>query len=143
MAIVIKSNLRNIAFKKESAYLTTPVNYLRITSNELLEAAARNSGINKATIFAGLNAVVNEFENYLLKGHPVQVPELGSFRVSLNAKAAATAEEAGAKKVYRRRIIFTPTTDLRTKLNEVALTQLGADILTSADDPAPEPGGGD
>ncbi|MCH5176834.1 MAG: hypothetical protein J1F25_02345, partial [Prevotellaceae bacterium] len=73
----IKTNLRKLPFQEKPIYITSPVHYSRIDSDALMEAAARNSGINEATIYAGMKAVLNEFENFLMNGHPVQVPLLG------------------------------------------------------------------
>lgn len=141
MGMVVKTNLRKMSFQEKPLYVTSPVHYNRITSEDLLEAASRNSGINEATIYAGLKAVLNEFENFLMNGHPVQVPLLGSFRVSFNAKGVDTNEEAGAQTVYRRRILFTPTSKLKSKLQSMSLTGLAADILTTADDGKSPTGG--
>ena len=135
--ITIKTNKRRLNLFEQGetdVYVTSPVTYSKITADDLLEAAARNSGINDATIYAGMRAVVNEFENFLMNGHSVQVPLLGTYRLSLRGKAVATEEEAGANAIYRRGIIYTPTTRLKAKLNSINLSALPADILTTADD---------
>ena len=134
MGMKVKTNLRKFPFQEKPLYVTSPVQYNRIDSDALMEAAARNSGINEATIYAGLKAVLNEFEKFLMNGHPVQVPLLGTFRVSFNAKGVDTNEEAGAQTIYRRRILFKPATRLKSKLQAMSLTGLATDILTTADD---------
>ena len=139
--ITIKTNKRRMNLFEQGetdVYVTSPVTYSKITADDLLEAAARNSGINDATIYAGMRAVVNEFENFLMNGHSVQVPLLGTYRLSLRSKAVATEAEAGANAIYRRGIIYTPTTRLKAKLNSINLNALPADILTTADDEAEE-----
>ena len=142
--INIKTNLRRVKFlgqdEETDVYVTSPITYSKISSEDLLEAAARNSGINEATIYAGMKAVVNEFENFLMNGHSVQVPNLGTFRLSLRAKAVATQQEAGANAIYRRSILYTPTTRLKAKLKNINISAIPGDILTTADD-EPEPAG--
>lgn len=140
MGMVVKTNLRKMPFQEKPLYVTSPVRYNRITDDALLEAAARNSGINEATIYAGMKAVLNEFENFLLNGHPVQVPLLGSFRVSFNAKGVDVNEDAGVQTIYRRRILFRPSTRLKSKLQAMSIAALPADILTTADDDKPSGG---
>lgn len=142
MSLLLKTNLKKFAFQEKPLYVTSAVHYHRIESEDLLEAAARNSGINEATIYAGMKAVLNEFENFLLNGHSVQVPLLGTFRASVNAKGVDTNEEAGAQTVYRRRIIYTPSKKLKEKLNNMSLVSLQSDILTTADDDRKSGGGG-
>ncbi|MCH5177655.1 MAG: hypothetical protein J1F25_06495 [Prevotellaceae bacterium] len=140
MGMIVKTNLRKFPFQEKPLYVTSAVHYNRITSEALLEAAARNSGINEATIYAGMKAVLNEFENFLLNGHSVQVPLLGSYRVSFRAKGVDSKEEAGANTIYRRRIIFSPSSRLQSKLKAMTIGSLAADILTTADDDKPSGG---
>ena len=142
MSLVIKTNLKKLAFQEKPLYVTSAVHYHRIDSEDLLEAASRNSGINEATIYAGMKAVLNEFQNFLMNGHSVQVPLLGSFRISISAKGVDTNEEAGAQTVYRRRILFTPAKKLKERLYNLPLQSLQADILTTADDDRKSGGGG-
>lgn len=136
----IKTNKRRLNLFEQGeteVYITSPVTYSKITSDALLEAAARNSGVKQSVIYSGVLAVTNEFENFLLNGHSVQVPGLGTFRVSIRAKAVATQKEAGGSAVYRRSISYTPAPELKNKLQNMQLSAISSDILTSADDEEP------
>ena len=119
--IILKSNLQNLAFKKESAYITRTVSYTNISGDDFLEHVNRNSNLDKHIISAAAGAIAKEFKNLLVNGHSVTVPGIGIFSFGINAKAAATKEEAGAGKVYRKKILYRPTVELK-KL--VASTQL-------------------
>jgi nucleoid DNA-binding protein len=120
--VVLKSNLQNLAFKKESAYVTRSVIFSRIDAKSFYEHVLRNSHIDKGQLYIASDAIGKEFKNLLCEGHSVEVPGIGTFRFGVKAKAAATAEEAGAGKVYRRRIIYTPTTEIKAILKAVELT---------------------
>lgn len=133
--IVLKSNLQNIAFKKESAYVTRSITFSHVDANEFLEGVKRNSNLDKHVVYAASEAIGKEFENLLLKGHSFAVPGIGIFRFGVKAKAAATAEEAGAGKVYRRRIHFVPTKELKNKLKTV---KFDTDIIKEDEETAGE-----
>ncbi len=104
--IVIKKKLMNLAMKKKEAYVTRTVGLPMVDEKQLLERAADNSGIRRGVIYAAADAITNEVKNFLMNGHSVQIPLLGSFRFAVNAKAADTLTEAGAKQIYRRKIIY-------------------------------------
>lgn len=119
--VILKSNLMNIAFKKESLYVIRNDSYSMISSKSFIEAVQRNSGLDAHIIQAASDAIAKEFQNLLLNGHAVTVPGLGIFRFALNAKATDTQEEAGAAAVKRKKILYRPTKDLKTGLSKISL----------------------
>ncbi len=128
--ILVKTNKQRIACAEKEAYVTRTVSYLPIDEDALMEAAARNSGIKKSVIFSATCAMNNEFQNFLLKGHSVHIPQLGTFRFGINAKSVDTEEEISLDSVYRRKILFTPCVELKRRANEVELVSLQESITT-------------
>ena len=55
------------------------------------------------------------------EGHSVALPGLGTMRFGLRAKSVASAEEVKAGLISTRRIIFTPTVDLKDELASTAI----------------------
>lgn len=119
--VILKSNLMNIAFKKESLYVIRNDNYSMISSKNFIEAVQRNSGLDAHIIQAASDAIAKEFQNLLLNGHAVTVPGLGIFRFALNAKAQNEQKDAGAAAVTRRKIIYRPSKDLKIGLSKISL----------------------
>ena len=117
----LKSKLQNLAMKKKEAYVTRSVTLPRIDKETLMSRALENSGLRKGVFYAAVDALCNEFKNFLMNGHSVEVPEVGSFRFAVNAKATDTEEEAGAGQVYRRKILYVPNKDLWRQLQQVSL----------------------
>ena len=118
--INLKSKYQKFAFEgKEGGYVTRAVTYSRITSKNFLKHVARNSGVSKGALYAAADAIAKEFQNLLLIGHSVEIPEIGTFRVSISAKSAETADQAGAHTVYRRRVLYHPCVDIKEQLNDV------------------------
>ena len=140
MAYEVAIQKRRVAYMKKEMVLTVPVRYKKVDAKELLEAAGRNNGIKEGTLYNAVHSVLNEFKNFLLKGHPVVIPELGTFKLKISAHAAETKEEAGVAAIYRKGIQFTPTADLKEAVNRASVTVLQHDIITMSDDPDEEEG---
>ncbi len=122
--IVLKKNYQLIKVQDKSAYVTRSVTYSKIDKDAFVERAADNSGIDRGMVDHVTDAICKEIRNFVLNGHSVEIPYLGTLRFGVRAKAAATAEEAGADKVYQRRIIFNPNKELKTRMNAVSLVTL-------------------
>lgn len=119
--IMLKVNYQRVAVKDKRAYVTRAITYSRITKDMLLARAAANTGIRRGTLYAAMDAVINEFQNFLLNGHSVELPLLGTFAFGIKAKISDTREDAGAEKVYRRRLIFRPSPELKADVKGVSL----------------------
>ena len=133
----LKSKLQNLAMKKKEAYVTRSVTLPRIDKDQLLERAADNSGINRGIIYAAADAITREFENFIMNGHSVEIPLVGSFRFGVNAKATDTEAEAGAAQVYRRKIHYLPSKALWRKLQQVSLIEQPEPEDDEEDEPEP------
>ena len=55
------------------------------------------------------------------EGHSVALPGLGTMRFGLRAKSVEKVEDVKAGLISSRRIIFTPTTDLKDELADTAV----------------------
>ena len=132
----LKSKLQNLAMKKKEAYVTRSITLPRIDKDTLLARAADNSGIRRGVFYQAVDALCNEFKNFLMNGHSVEVPEVGSFRFGVNAKATDTEAEAGAGQAYRRKIHYVPNKSLWRMLQQVSLIDHNE---TDEDDEEPEP----
>ena len=127
--IVLKANYQRVAVKDKRAYVTRAITYSRIASDALLARAAANSGIRRGVIYAAMDAVMNEFQNFVLNGHTVELPLIGAFGFGIRAKISDTREDAGAAKVYQKKLVYRPSVELKQMVKEVALA---GDDSTSA-----------
>ena len=132
---------QRIAYMKKDMVITKPVYYPTVDKDELLEAAARNNNIKPSTIQVAIDAVLNEFKNFLFKGHPVTLPGLGTFKVRLQAHAAETddLDAAGVAAVYNKSISYRIDKKLKQQCKDMSLSLLQHDIITLADDKEEEP----
>ena len=133
--ILVKSKLQRLAVQKKNAYVTRSINLPVVDEKTLIERAAENSLINAGHLYAAMSAITQTFRNFLFMGHSVQLPKVGIFRFAVNAKASDTMKDAGVDSIYRRKIIYLPTPDLRKALKDIQLEKLQQDIVddTNAD----------
>lgn len=109
-----------------SGYVTRSLRYTRITAREVVDYAAQNSGINRGQLMAAMYALEQSFENFLFNGHSVEFAEIGTFRVSVKAKMGETAEEAGSAAVYKRKIVYLPSVQLKRSLERITVEQVSS-----------------
>ncbi|MCM1312441.1 MAG: HU family DNA-binding protein [Bacteroides sp.] len=131
--INLKPNYQRMAIKDKMMYITRVVTFSRISATALIDSASRNSSITKGHISASCDAIMNEFQNYLLNGHSVEIPYLGTFRLGVSCKSADKAEDVSANNVYRKKIIFTPSVSFKALLEQCNFEMLGVGETAAAD----------
>lgn len=77
--IVIKKNLQRVGYAKADKYITSPVRYSTISTEDLLKYASQNSGIPKAQMMAAFYAINQQVEQFILNGHTLQLGYIGIF----------------------------------------------------------------
>lgn len=105
----------------KQGYVTRAKRYSRISAREVVEYAAQNSGINPGQLMAAMYALEQSFQNFLCNGHSVEFAELGTFRISVQATMADTADQAGAAAVHGRRILYLPSVQLKQIVKDIKL----------------------
>lgn len=110
----IKKTYSQISGKE--LYIRRPVIYSTIDENELLRLASVDSQIPIATLQQIFDGIRVQFSELLLNGHTVQLGELGSFRLSISARAVANEEQVSVDNVRTRRIVFLPSKTLKQKI---------------------------
>lgn len=103
-----------------------------IAWEDLIEYASNNSGISKAMMSAAVYALENEIQQWIFNGHGIQLGQLGTLYISLNAHAKDTEEEAGVEAVRRLSVKFRQSARLRKLLNTTVSMQTVDDAAASA-----------
>lgn len=132
--IRLKSSSQYLNVVNDNRWVTRTVTYSKIDGDSVLDYAEMNSGINRGQLAAAMHAVVQSFKNFLLNGHSVELPEVGIFRFSVSAYAREDVEDAGADAVRVRRVLFTPSTRLKSEIAAVSLTSSDSDSDSDSDD---------
>ena len=124
MALKVKANekLQKIGtFAGTYRYVMMPELYNTLSADKVIKEAALRSGIAKGSINAAWDAIGEVIKAWATEGHSVAIPGLGSMRFGLRAKSVADVNEVKTSLIRSRRIIFTPSVDLKDELADTAI----------------------
>ena len=127
MALKVKAVERNIKFTKDEndpgvwRYVMTPDLYIALNQAKVIREAALRSGVSQGVMKACWDAAGEVIKAWATEGHSVALPGLGSMRFGLRAKSVAKVEDVKSSLISTRRIIFTPTQDLKDELANTAI----------------------
>lgn len=97
----------------------------------LTRAISNQCTVTSADSKAVLDAFMQQMLLSLASGQIVRMNDLGSFRLSISSKGAATKEEFKATQITKARIIFTPCKELKEML--ATLSYEKSSLITDPD----------
>ena len=127
MALKVKAVERNIKFTKDEndpgvwRYVMSPDLYIALNQAKVIREAALRSGVSQGVMKACWDAAGEVIKAWATEGHSVALPGLGSMRFGLRAKSVAKVEDVKTSLISSRRIIFTPTQDLKDELASTSI----------------------
>ena len=125
MALKVKAVERLLKFDKESAgkyrYVMKPEMYSTLTQTKVIKEAALRSGVSQGVMKACWDAAGEVIKAWATEGHSVALPGLGTMRFGLRSKAVESVNDVKAGLITSRRIIFTPSVDLKDELAGTAI----------------------
>ena len=127
MALKVKAVERNIKFTKDEndpgvwRYVMQPDLYIALNQAKVIREAALRSGVSQGVMKACWDAAGEVIKAWATEGHSVALPGLGSMRFGLRAKSVAKVEDVKTSLISTRRIIFTPTQDLKDELANTSI----------------------
>ena len=125
MALKVKAVERLVKFSKEDAgtyrYVMQPELYIALTQAKVIKEAALRSGVAQGVMKACWDAAGEVIKAWATEGHSVALPGLGSMRFGLRAKSVTNVEDVKTGLITSRRIIFTPSVDLKEELADTSI----------------------
>ena len=125
MALKVKAVERLLKFDKESAgkyrYVMKADLYTSLTQAKVIREAALRSGVSQGVMKACWDAAGEVIKVWATEGHSVALPGLGSMRFGLRSKAVENVNDVKTSLITSRRIIFTPSVDLKDELANTAI----------------------
>lgn len=124
MAMKVKAVERNISFDKNSeeyGYVMLPELYNRLSEDKVVAEASAHSGISQSIIKAACAAVADVVLAWVPEGHSVSIPSFGTMRFSLNSKSVTSVADVGTDLITSRKIIYTPSVDIKTGLERTSI----------------------
>ena len=145
MALKVKAVERLVKFNKTDAgtwrYVMQPELYIALSQAKVIKEAALRSGVSQGVMKACWDAAGEVIKAWATEGHSVALPGLGTMRFGLRAKSVEDVNKVKTSLISSRRIIFTPSVDLKDELADTAIQitcyDRNGDIVkrvTSADD---------
>ena len=102
-------------------YIMMPELYTSLSQEKVIKEAALRSGVSKGIMQACWDAAGEVIKAWATEGHSVALPGLGTMRFGLRAKSVAQVDEVKTGLITSRRIIFTPSVDLKDELADTAI----------------------
>ena len=124
MSIKVKAVERNVSFdktKEKWAYVMQTELYSKLSQSKVIQEAAMRSGISKGSINAAWDALSEVIKAWATEGHSVAVPGLGTMRFGLRATSVADVNQVASSLITLRRVIFTPTVEIKDELARTAI----------------------
>ena len=102
-------------------YVMMPELYTALNQEKVIREAALRSGVSQGVMKACWDAAGQVIKAWATEGHSVALPGLGSMRFGLCAKSVEKVEEVKTSLIKSRRIIFTPSQELKDELANTAI----------------------
>ena len=97
-------------------YVMKPEMYSSLNQAKVIREAALRSGVSQGVMKACWDAAGEVIKAWATEGHAVALPGLGTMRFGLRSKAVEKVEDVKTGLIKSRRIIFTPSVDLKDEL---------------------------
>ena len=123
MAIKVIAQKREVKLGKNPGmkFVMRPDLYIPIQEKKVFAEAATHSGISAGVIKAAWDAAGEVIRTWATEGHSVPLPGLGTMRFGVRSKAVDKLEDVKTGLISVRRIIFTPTSELKEELAKTAV----------------------
>ena len=123
MAVQLKATQQKGGiFGEKTKFVIRPDYYNNLSEKKVLEEASIRSGISVGVIKACWNAAGQVIRAWATEGHSVAVPGLGTMRFGVNATGANKLEQVKVELIQRRKIIFTPNSEIKEAVNSTPIS---------------------
>ena len=127
MALKIKAKEKKLKFSKNEndpgiwRYVMVPDLYSTLDQDKVIKEAAIRSGVSEGVMAACWKGAGEVIKAWATEGHSVALPGLGNMRFGLSAKAVADVNDVKSSLIRTRRIVFTPSTELKDELSKTSI----------------------
>ncbi len=127
MALKVKAVERLLKFTKDEndpgvyRYVMKPEMYSALSQSKVIKEAALRSGVSQGVMKACWDAAGEVIKAWATEGHSVPLPGLGNMRFGLRSKSVEKVDDVKTSLIESRRIIFTPSVDLKDELANTSI----------------------
>ena len=119
--VIAQRRLLKIGKNPSKRFVMRPDLYSAINEKKVFQEAATHSGIAAGVIKAAWDAAGEVIRTWATEGHSVPVPGLGTMRFGVRAKAVEQLEDVKTGLISVRRIVFTPSVDVKDELKNTSI----------------------
>ena len=95
--------------------------YTPMQEKKVFAEAATHSDISAGVIKAAWDAAGEVLRTWATEGHSVPLPGLGTMRFGVRSKAVEKLEDVKTSLISTRRIVFTPSVEVKDELKNTAI----------------------
>ena len=124
MAIKVIAQRRVLKIGKNPGvkkFVMRPELYTSLTEKKVFAEAATHSGISAGVIKAAWDAAGEVIRTWATEGHSVPLPGLGHMRFGVRSKAVEGLDDVKTSLISTRRIVFTPSVDVKDELKNTPI----------------------
>ena len=123
MAIKVIAQRREVKLGKNPGkkFVMRPDLYIPIQEKKVFQEASTHSGISAGVIKAAWDAAGEVLRTWATEGHSVPLPGLGTMRFGVRSKAVEKLEDVKTNLISVRRIVFTPSVEVKDELKNTAI----------------------
>lgn len=124
MAIKVIAQRRVLKIGKNPGvkkFVMRPDLYIPIQEKKVFAEAATHSGISAGVIKAAWDAAGEVLRTWATEGHSIPLPGLGTMRFSVRSKAVENLEDVKTNLITTRRIVFTPSVEVKDELKNTSI----------------------
>ena len=123
MGIKVIAQRRQLKIGKNPSkrFVMRPDLYSAVNEKKVFNEAATHSGIAAGVIKAAWDAAGEVIRTWATEGHSVPLPGLGTMRFGVRSKAVEKLDDVKAGLITTRRIVFTPSVDVKDELKNTSI----------------------
>ena len=124
MAIKVIAQRRVLKIGKNPGakrFVMRPDLYIPIQEKKVFAEASTHSGISAGVIKAAWDAAGEVIRTWATEGHSIPIPGLGTMRFGVRSKAVEKLEDVKTGLITTRRIVFTPSVEVKDELQNTSI----------------------
>ena len=124
MAIKVIAQRRVLKIGKNPGvkkFVMRPDLYIPIQEKKVFAEASTHSGISAGVIKAAWDAAGEVLRTWATEGHSIPLPGLGTMRFGVRSKAVEKLEDVKTGLITTRRIVFTPSVEVKDELKNTSI----------------------
>lgn len=110
--------------KEEIKFYAAPQYMEDLTMLDLAKDISDACTLNVTDVEAVLTSLVRKLPMYLKNGFKIQLGNLGRVKLSFSSKGCEKAEDVTASTITAKRILFTPSSELKSEIENASFTQI-------------------